>query len=104
MISHFDYQPVEDAMPERLPHARLTTTVESSDVMWRNNQYYNNNNYNSFEKHEIMENWTNYLFDIQNDLKLSYTEKLIAIFGPTVCTSNSMQLITQERNVHFKQW
>ena len=28
-----DHSPVDDAMPERLPQARLTTTVESSDLM-----------------------------------------------------------------------
>lgn len=30
---HFDCSPVDDAMPERLPQARLTTAGESSDLM-----------------------------------------------------------------------
>lgn len=54
-IPPFNCSPVDDAMPERLPHARLTATGESLD-----------------------------LFDCQKDLRDSYTEKLIAILGPTV--------------------
>lgn len=30
---HTDYSPVEDAIPERLPQARLTATVESSGLV-----------------------------------------------------------------------
>lgn len=31
--SHTDYSPVEDAIPERLPQARLTATVGSSGLV-----------------------------------------------------------------------
>lgn len=33
IYSPLDHSPVDDAMPERLPQARLTRTVESSDLM-----------------------------------------------------------------------
>lgn len=35
----FDHWPVDEAMPERLPQARLTTKVESSGLMSTDNQY-----------------------------------------------------------------